>query len=507
MANKKYDAFCSRYIDRFQLKPDKDYSNREVKLHILEAFLDGSIYDNLTAYYLEYSGGETSGKYIPLAKRRPSVIYPIHKIIVDESVSMLFGEGHFPIVRCEHEETTNCLDYLTRVSGLKTAVIELARAGSIGSSAFLIRVLDKKFYYEILNAKHLFPYFSPLNPTILKRLTESKKYDGATLQSMGYTIPKDEENYIFCLDREWDTENETYFLPYRTDTLTREESVKRTKDENRSFTHGLGFVPILWIQNLPKTCCIDGESTFESIVDISIEMNYQISQLGRGLKYSSDPTLVIKNPTTLQDSQLVKGIGALTLDEKGDAYLLEMKSAATDAVINYFNLLRQMALEAVRGNRANPDKLGGLHSGKALQMLNSALISLVEELRLSYGQNGLLRIYTMMLAIMELTDVDTGDCPPKQDFDCAGHLILSWPDWYAPTPQDTLQKAQAIQTLRGSGTISRKTGIKAVANEFDINDIEEEIKNVEKEQTDAHNEQMQLKTGGPGTGKVDPNQN
>lgn len=501
------DAFCTRYVDRFQLRIDPDWSIRETRLYILEGFLNSTIYDNLSPYHYEYAGGQATGTYVPLAKRRPSVIYPLPKIIVDESVSMLFGEGHFPIVRGgdeSEEEAENFLQYITRVSNLQSAMIEAARLGSIGSVAVYLKVLDEKFYFDILNTKYLTPYFNQKDPDTLLRLVEKLPIDGSSLEAMGYPIQEDQKNEFFYLKREWNLNEEIYYFPYLKDD---DSKIIPMKDDERSSFHGLGFVPIIWIKNLPKCGFLDGCSTFESIVDISIEINYQLSQLGRGLKYNSDPTLVIKNPVSLQDNQLVKGIGALTLDEKGDAFLLEMNGSSTKAVIDFVNLLRQAALEAVRGDRSNPDKISGLHSGKALQMLNAALIALVAELRLSYGEKGLLRIYQMivMIANMEGISIDAGKVKvPK--IDDLQNLILDWPDWYAPTPQDSLQKAQALQTLRGAEILSQQSAMESIADQYNILNVDEEMSRVEKEQKTAYDMEMKVKSGvDRQTGDVDRN--
>ena len=67
-------------------------------------------------------------------------------------------------------------------------------------------------------------------------------------------------------------------------------------DEARSVQHGLGFVPMVWIRNLPGQSstgdAVDGACTFRAAIETQIEIEYQLSQAGRGLKYSSDPTLV-----------------------------------------------------------------------------------------------------------------------------------------------------------------------------------------------------------------------
>ena len=106
-------------------------------------------------------------------------------------------------------------------------------------------------------------------------------------------------------------------------------------DEGRSVLHGLGFVPVVWIKNLPGGVGPDGACTFRAAVETGIEIDYQLSQAGRGLKYSSDPTLLIKEPAGLE-GELVRGAGnALVVSEKGDARLLEIGGTAAGAVLDY----------------------------------------------------------------------------------------------------------------------------------------------------------------------------
>jgi hypothetical protein len=101
-----------------------------------------------------------------------------------------------------------------------------------------------------------------------------------------------------------------------------------------------------------------------------VEIDYQLSQVGRGLKYSSDPTLLLKDPS-LPDGELIKGAGnALVVSEKGDARLLEIGGTASAAVIEYVRTLRELALESIHGNRASPDKVAAAQSGRALELLN-----------------------------------------------------------------------------------------------------------------------------------------
>ena len=121
-------------------------------------------------------------------------------------------------------------------------------------------------------------------------------------------------------------------------------SFKPEIDEAHSVVHNLGFVPVVWIRNLPGLSSTgdpaDGACTFRAAIETQIEIDYQLSQAGRGLKDSSDPTLLIKEPATT-DSEIIKGAGnALVVSEKGDAKLLEIGGTASAAVIDMYGASR-----------------------------------------------------------------------------------------------------------------------------------------------------------------------
>jgi hypothetical protein len=501
-------SVIDRYAMRFKIVLDKDWSFREKKLFILKKFLEGSIYDNLSPFHVEFGGGGGGGEggsYIKLCERRPSVIYNINKIIVDESSTMLFGLDHFPTIRCgkDHENTTQFLQYVTRKSKLRRVMLEAAKTGSVGSVCVIIKVLNKNFYFEVIETKNLKPTFDRMNPDKLLGLIEKRKVDGSTLRSHKYIIKDDDLNKFFYLVREWNVNQEIYYVPYLCEDEKDNESFEPQIDSEKSENHDFGFLPAIWIKNLPSSQNIDGACTFESILDIGIEIDYQESQLGRLFKYNSDPTLVIKNPSTMQGSQLIKSLTVLNLDEKGDAYYAEMAGKACSEVMSYIDKLRQFALEVARGNRTSPDKVTMAQSGKAIQMLNSALIGLVNEMRITYGDDGLLSIYQMILDISKSSgiEIDFGDVAP--DADCGSHLTLDWPDWYPKSSQEELQEQQALSGYINAGLLSKETALNVIADEYNILDTNKELKLIEKQSNEDHNKQMSIKQAGNAGGKPD----
>ena len=75
---------------------DPDLSLRARRLDILRRVLDGTLYEALPHGF--YEERAPSGEYIPLRLRRPSVRYALARIVTEDSVALLFSEGHFPTI-------------------------------------------------------------------------------------------------------------------------------------------------------------------------------------------------------------------------------------------------------------------------------------------------------------------------------------------------------------------------------------------------------------------------
>jgi len=449
---------------------DNDYLPRTRMLDILTRVLDGRLYDVLPYQFHEERGA--GGDYIPLRNRRPSVRYALCRVVVEDSVSLLFSEGHFPTIDCTDPDVRAALADIVREARLNQVMTDAAIRGSVGSVALLLRVLRGRIFVAVLDTTYLTPTWSVDAPDTLASVTERYKVAGSVLVASGYDNLVDPDgDYWFT--RSWDCERETWFVPTPVG-----EPVDPVIDDLRSVQHGLGFVPLVWIRNLPGLPATgsthDGACTFRAAIETQIEIDYQLSQAGRGLKYSSDPTLLIKEPAST-DSEIVKGAGnALVVSEKGDAKLLEIGGTASAAVIEYVRILRELALESVHGNRANADRLSAAQSGRALELLNQGLIWLADNLRISYGEGALLQLSRMILRAAQIYPlIIMGQPAPKLDPDA--RLSLKWPRWYAPTADDRQKDAQTLSTLANAGQISRETAVKSIADTYDIADVSDEL--------------------------------
>ncbi len=451
---------------------DHGLPQRAERMAKYQRVLDGTLYDDLPYAFQDERNG--AGEYIPLRQRRPSVRYGLCRMVVEDSVALLFSAGHFPTVECADPAAVKALSDVVREGQLNALMIDAALAGSVGSVALWMRVLRGRLFFTVLRTLYLTPLWRADAPDSLESVTERYRVRGAELVERGY--PDIDPTGSYWFQRRWTPTDELWFEP-----LPVGAESDLVVDETRSVRHDLGFVPIVWVRNLPGGDEVDGACTFRPAIETSIEIDYQLSQVGRGLKYASDPTLLIKEPAS-SDREMIKGAGnALVVSENGDAKLLEIGGTASAAVIDYVRTLREFALESVHGNRANADRLAVAPSGRALELMNQGLIWLADNLRISYGEGGLLKLLNMVLAARQRFEIIVGGSVMPL-FDPHIQITLRWPRWYPASADDRLKEAQAIATLANAGQISQETAVKTLGHQMAITDVEAELARIRQEQ-------------------------
>ena len=452
---------------------DGDLPPRARTIDILTRVLDGTIYDVLQySFHVEYNEAK---EYIPICKRRPSVRTGLIRTVVDDSVSLLFSEGHFPSISSDDDATKNALIAVTKDAKLNLAMIEAATRGSVGSVALLLRFLARRVFVSVLDTRYLTPTWNPQEPDKLLSVAELRKVTGKQLSAAGYAVEPSAENYWF--QRIWDASAETWFVPWK----VADDKARPVIDAQRTVIHHLGFVPMVWVKNLPGGDAIDGEPTFNAdAISTVMEADYQLSQAGRGLRYSADPTLLLKEPSG-SDGQLVRSASnAIVVSADGDGKLLEINGTASEAVVRYVEKLREWALERLHGNRSSADKLSAAQSGRALELMHQALIWLADKLRASYGEGALLDVYRMIVAGSQRYPLTiNGETFGRMDSGAC--LSLTWPAWFPPTAQDRLTIAGAISSHVDSGTMSAQTGVRTIAADYDIPDVSAELALIDAE--------------------------
>lgn len=457
---------------------DKQYAERTHKLQILNMVLDGTIYDALPHEFHEERDG--NGQYIKLADRAPSVRYGLCRIVVEDSVSLLFGDGHFPALNTGEGVVDDAIAAFVKATDLPATMTHAAMLGSVGSVAIVLRLIDGRVYFDPIRTTFLTPTWNPKAPRELLALTERYKVQGRQLAGIGYDIDPDQMNAWHWFQRQWTADEEIWFIP-----RPAMDDKPLVRDRKRTVKHLLGFCPAVWIRNLPGPSATgdddDGACSFRPAIETAIEIDYMLSQGARGLKYSADPTLVLKDPAGTDDTITRSASTGIVVSEKGDAKLLEINGTAAAAVVDYVRTLRELALESIHGNRSDASRLAVPQSGRAIEMMNQGLIWLADRLRQSYGENGVLPLIRMAMKAAERYAVmlRPGErfAPPA-----VKHIELRWPRWYAPTPEEREYEARTLNVLRTGGMISRETAVHTIAPVYDIGDVPAEIKRIDADQ-------------------------
>ncbi len=469
---------------------DKDLPERAANLAFFRAVLDGSVYDVLSHdYHVEYIENE----YVPLAQRRPSVRHNLCRITVEEVASLIFDDARFP--RIEDAKRATISETCTQIikeAGLAALMVQAVIVGSVGSVAILMRVLKGRLFFDVLATDFLTPRWQPEAPDTLLDVTERYKVKGADLEADGYDLKAilgtRRQNTLdgarasnWWFQRRWTLAAEEWYVPVPVRDENGELLMPSEIDPERSVTHNLGFVPMVWIRNLGNVSGgrpIDGPCVFAGAIETQIEMEYLLSQGARGLKYSADPWLVISDDDV--PGSMVKSAGnALVTSEKGDAKLLEIHGSASQALVDYARYLRQCALETLRANRSDPEKMSVPQSGRAIELLNHGLAGLVGDYRLAYGNDGLLRLIKMVFAAARVMPLSVGRkrIMAPADID----LGLKWPLIFPASEHDRLEGASTLKVLVETGLMSRETATGVVAEEYDVPNARGEIARIEAE--------------------------
>ncbi len=458
---------------------DSDYPPRVARLAALQRVLNGTLYDVLRhAAHDEMDG---SGQYIKLRDRRPGVRYNLCKLAVRKAVGMLFSEGHFPEIEHPDDATKQALGQIARDAGLQLAMVDAATRGSIGSVAIWLRVLTGRIYVDVLDTLFLAPSYSPERPDELVAVTERRKMTGAELGAMGYAIDPKDAQAPHWWQRVWTADAEEWYRPQKING--KDELTRPVLDVGKTIEHGLGFVPMVWIRNLPGGNGVDGAPTFDDeAIETQIEIEYQLSQGARALRYAGDPLLLIKEPATDAGGSFVRSASnAMVVGKDGDAKLVEIDGAASEAVIGFSKYLADLAREQLHTPALNPDKMSAAQSGRALELLMGPLIELADQLRTTYGTEGVQRLLQMVVRVgseSQLIGADGKPYPTLTD----GAVTLKWPAWFAPTPQDLSQIATTLRIHTDAGHMSQASAVGIVAPLYDIPDAQAELLAIESDE-------------------------
>jgi hypothetical protein len=430
------------------------------------------------------------GAMLPLRFRKPTAPYPLARVIVDRFTSLLFSEKRHPRIKIEDDDATD--DYVQ-------ALVEASRfwptwmqarglGGAMGAVAVGFSILNGKPHLELFDPRWATPTFVSRTGNELKRLEvlyqyPREIYDGET--GVWREVPY---WYRRVIDAERD-------IVYRSVPVTDEAPVWQVENE---VVHGLGEVPVVWVQNTPTQDDADGDSDFHGVLEMLHAIDQLLAQAQIGTIANADPTLVISTDAALPPD-LAKGSRApIQLPSSGKAQYLELQGIGAKAATELADLYRRRVLEAchcVLEDGASDSSTKVRRTATEIERSYAAMIARTDVLREQWAEVGIKPLLSKMLrAIRNVEQGRVGEdgrvvrgvviVPPHIDRNAEGKIVgkrpreigegdvieLVWPSYFEPTIDDGDVAVKTAAAALAGKLVDQEAAIAYVAPYFHVSD-------------------------------------
>jgi hypothetical protein len=435
-------------------------------------------------------GFQDSAPALPLKFRRPTAPYNLEKVIVDRFTSLLFSEKRHPkFVVPGDDLTEDYLNTLMEVGRLWQRCIQLRTfGGAEGTGIIGFQFLDGRPLIEVIDPRWAFPDFADRQTHRLRSLEVRYYYQGEVINP----VTQKREPTMLWYRRLIDENADIVFKP-----------VEVTEDEpqwvpDTTVTHGFGFCPWVWVQNMPVLDDIDGDPDCSGIHDIVDAMDQLLAQAHRGILFNCDPTLILTTKAELKE--IKKGSDNSIKIPDGDAKYLEMLGSGPKAALELFDKLRQLALEVAQCVLDNPDQVQ--KTATEVERSFGSMTAKADMMSEQYGERGIKVLAEMMLKAARLLQTPVIDpatntvtrkaivLPPKVETDGAGNVLITprvlgenpdvtvqmrWPGYYDHGPDKATAATQAAVGAFTGQLISHETAVRYAAKYFDVEDPRAEL--------------------------------
>lgn len=447
--------------DAMKLTRVLGYTQREQRANLALLYYWGHQYDHLAPW----GAGD-----LPLRDKAPSVRLRLNKTVVDTLNSHLFGRARQPSFKIEGDPRVDgALQALLADSRLATHLLSLGRIGMLTGTVVLgLHAYEGAIDWTVSVGARVTPKFGRQDRTRARELGLAFD-DLLELDEVWRTYDEDAlgQTVETWRRRTWTVEETIEYAPIP-GPIRRAEELAWEVDVEASVRHDLGFVPAEWISNLPVTDDIDGAPVVDlPEFELEDEINYTLSQTGRGIRYNQEPTLALIN-AALDKSEVLKRGSHQTLDLKPDrhlgegvsasAQLLEMQGEGSRVAMEYVQKLADFFYQCARVVIHDPDRAGGVLSGVALQRVKEPMLALIDEIRPQYG-HGIARALAKALAAQGVARYG------------AAQVSVSWPQIVEPTLDDVLTLVTLLREARDAGWVTRKTVLQRLAPYMGLGDV------------------------------------
>jgi hypothetical protein len=436
---------------------------------------------------------------LPLRYRRPSVPCHMCKVIVSRFTGLLFSEETHPTWKVLGDPDTEAwVAAVTKHYGLwsKLALVR-DMGGAMGTPVMGFKIIDGRVIFEEFDARWCFPKFEVRNPKELEEL------------EVKYIYPKDVQDEE---TGDWREENYWYrrLITKSADVLWKPIAVGDGDEPNwqdpqnvaDGRTHDLGFVPVVWGQNIEVSGDVDGDPDCMGAYDYFDRIGELDSQCHKGALRNADPTPVVESDGNLTNVKLGSEM-ALKLEKGANAHYLEIAGGSVKAAAEQADRLRSKALEVCECVLPDQEATDGApQTATEIHKRTAAMYARAARLREQYGNRLVVPLMQKLVRVArKVTSASKGpdgsivrggiSLPPaiegKQAKEIrlgnvqSAQLELVWPPFSVPTADEGNTVVTATAAAVNARVVSRETAVRHVAPVFNIEDIDAELEKIEKD--------------------------
>lgn len=448
---------------------------------------------------------------VPLRYRKPCAPVALGRAVPMKLTSMLFGAKKHPKIACDDPATEDWLTGWAEAVRLWSKMKQARNlGGAMGSVGVGYKFVKGKPIVEIHDPRWTTPTFLDRGELVVERIDKRYQFSEQVRTPEGY------ETIWFWYRRVIDAQHDIIWPKVR---VQDGEEPNWQRERFDGVKHGYGWCPVVWIQNTEVDDAVDGDEDLHGAWPLVESIDMLNSQARKGTIANCDPRGWIASDSQFDAivrgnfTQFEKGgqMGFLELTGSG----IEMARKLRDDCVEQLCTVARVALDRNEG--------GPSRTVEEVEHVYSSMIERCDELREQYGELGVKRLMDMVLASArihlqqrKLTDVETGvtrlvrgtiRLPRRRVRDeNTGQLVwlerqlgsgeqieLRWPRYYTPSQASVGEAVSAAAAAKQAGLVDAKHATEYVAEDFQVENVQEMLAKVEREQAAAQAALM----GGP----------
>lgn len=440
---------------------------------------------------------------LPIQFRKPTTPYHLCKVIVDRFTSLLFGQKRHPRITVPgDQETESFINSVAEVGRLWPAMMQARTyGGATGTAVVGFKLVNGRPMFEVFDSRWCTPKFIDRSNLLLGSI----EYRHTFKHEVQNSDTGEWDEVDFWYRRVIDTKQDVIFEPIR--VMPNDPTPRWVPAQ--VVPHGLGFCPVVWIQNQPGDTEIDGDPDCMGVYDLVEGVDRLLSQSERGVLANCDPTVVVT--TDAQMGEVRKGsTNALKLPAGGNASYMEMTGTGIIQAREQAELYKGMALEVTQCVLEQPD---GQKTATEVERNFAAMLARADTFREQYGEMGVKRLINMVLvAAVQVTkprivegsvtryEIKLPRTPEGKEQKLGKgpfQAQLQWPPYFEPSLDDANKAVTAATGAKMAGLVDDEHAAKFLAPYFQMEDVQEVLDSAKESNGQAQADIERMALAGP----------